>query len=432
MRADLRPVLAYVAHGLRTADDDAREAARVAELAARLGHPHVVLPVTVERTGGGIEADARDARHRALESEAERRGARFVLHGHHAEDQAETLLLRLARGTGPDGLAGMAVVSGRRLRPLLDVRRADVHRTAEALVDGVLVGATHDPMNDDADLARVRLRHDVLPALAASAPDPVGALARLAMLARAESELLDAMVEELRTTLGIVTLGPASALRSAGLSALPVALARRLIRTLLPTGEARSAANVERVLAATEGWRATLPGPLDVSIDRGWLIIRPAADADDADGAEDESGAQRVAAFGPGDALVHEPSGMTIRRDASAVSAGVSGGASDGTITLTAEPAGGLPPGLASERLTVQLRAVGGLGELGVRGRRAGDRVRTAGGTRMLGDVLAEVGVPRALRDLLPVVVDAQDRPQWVPGVVVAADAHHRAADGGE
>jgi tRNA(Ile)-lysidine synthase len=419
VRADLRPVLAYVAHGLRSSEHDAREAAQVAEVAARLGHPHVVLPVAVGRTGGGIEADARDARHRALELEAARRGARFVVHGHHAEDQAETLLLRLARGTGPDGLAGMAVVSGLRLRPLLDVRRADVHRTAEALLPGVLAGAAHDPMNDDVDLARVRLRRDVLPGLAAAAPDPVGALARLAMLARAESEVLDGLVDELRTTLPVVTLGRASATRSAEVGALPVALARRLLRTLLPTGEARSAANVERVLAAPEGWRATLPGPLDVSIDRGWLVIRPVGGAGPGSGGG--SGGGSVAALGPAAALVHGPSGMTIRRDGVA--------ASGGPVTLVAEPSGGLPPGFASERLTVRLRSAG---ELGVRGRRDGDRVRTAGGTRMLGDVLADVGVPRALRDLLPVVVDADDRVCWVPGVVVDEDARHRSVGLGE
>jgi tRNA(Ile)-lysidine synthase len=416
LRPDLALVLAYVAHGLRDAATDAHEAARVATLAQRLEHPHVVLPVEVARTSEGIEADARRARHAALEAEAEHRGARFVLHGHHAEDQAETLLLRLARGTGPDGVAGMALASGRRLRPLLDVRRADAHRAAEALLPGVIADATHDPMNDDVGLARVLLRRDVLPGLAAIAPDPIGALARFAALTRAESELLDTMVDELRATLPVVTFGPVTMVRRRELTALPVALARRLVRALLPPGQARSAANVERVLGTEEGQRVTIPGPLDVSVDRGWLMLRPAdADPD----ADPGAGAPTSATVRLAGSHVHAASGMTIRCDpCPAASSGTGTGA---TETLSAELAGGLPPGFDAARLTVQLR---GSGALGVRGRRAGDRIRTAGGTRMLGDVLADVGVPRALRDLLPVVVDAEDRLRWVPGVAVDVDAH--------
>ena len=408
VRPDLRPVLAYVAHGLRDDATDEREAARVAAIADRLALPHVVLPVTVERSGDGLEADARHARHRALEIEADRRGARWVLHGHHAEDQAETLLLRLVRGTGVDGLAGMGVAAGRRLRPLLDVRRADAHRAAEAVAPGLLEGAAHDPMNDDDALARVRLRRDVLPGLSGIAPDAVGALGRLAALARAESEVLDATVAELRTTLPVVTFGPATLVPSAALRALPLALGRRVVRAMLPEGDARSAADVERVLGAPDGSRATLPGPLDVSVDRGWHVVLPVA----------ASAPVTTVPLAEGSEVLHPPSGMILAM----VSAEGPG------ATLTARPQGGLPPGLDAARLMVQLRATS---DLHVRCRRDGDRVRTPGGTRALGDVLAEAGVPLALRDLLPVVVDA-DRVAWLPGVVVDASLHDRSRGAGE
>jgi len=398
--------LAYVAHGLRDAGVDAREAERVAAIARDIGAEHVVLPVVVERRGGGIEADARRARHGALAAEAERRGLRFVLLGHHAEDQAETLLLRLARGTGIDGLAGMAVVSGRRLRPLLDVRRDDLHRAAEHLAPGALADASHDPMNEDVDLARVRLRNDVLPALRGVGPDPVGALARLADLARAEAVVLDATVDALLTTLPVVRFGSATLVPSDALRALPEALGRRVVRTMLPEGEARSAMSVERVLRAPDGWRATLPGPLDVSVDRGWHLVRPTAPPHHGDPSDPLPLA--------GDVL-HAASGMTIRCRA--------------PRTLVAEPAGGIAPGIHVSRLTVRLRAQE---ELRVRGRVPGDRVRTAGGSRALGDVLAEAGVPLALRDLLPIVVDADDRVVWVPGVVVDVDVHDREQHLGE
>ena len=403
-RPDLRPVLAYVAHGLRDPADDTREAGRVAALAARLDADHVVLSVTVERSGEGVESDARRARHAALEAEATRRGASAVLHGHHAEDQAETLLLRLARGTGVDGLAGMAVVSGMRVRPLLDVRRADAHLAAAALVDGALDGVAHDPMNDDLRLARVRLRRDVLPGLAAVGPDPVGALARLATLARADAEVLDAAVATLRASL-VIAFGPALLVPSAELRALPAALGRRLVRTLLPDGEARATASVERLRTAPDGWRATLPGPVDAAVDRGHHLVVPVAVPD--------APPEPLAGT-----LHHAPSGMTIVRSGDDLDA-----------RLDARPTGALPPGLRADRLTVRLR---GAGALTVRTRRAGDRVRTPGGSRPLGDVLADAGVPLALRDLLPVVAGPDGRVVWVPGVVVDASLHAGTPGDGE
>ena len=219
--------------------------------------------------------------------------------------------------------------------------------------------------------------------------------------------MLDETVAALRLTLPVVTFGAAALVPSAALRALPEALGRRVVRTMLPEGEARSATSVERVLRAPDGWRATLPGPLDVSVDRGWHVVLPAV----LPAAPAPPAGEPLRAT-----LVHAASGMTLRR--------VPAPATDSTPAgplRAAEPSGGLPPGLDATRLTVRLRAAE---ELRVRGRRDGDRVRTAGGTRTLGDVLAEAGVPLALRDLLPVVVGADDRTLWVPGVVVDVAAH--------
>lgn len=360
---------------------------------------HVVLPVTVERTSEGIESDARRARYAALEDEALRCGAGFIVLGHHAEDQAETLLLRMARGTGVDGIAGMAAVSGMRLRPLLDVRRADVHRAAAALEGGLLESVAHDAMNDDIQLARVRLRRDVLPGLGAIAPDPVGALARLAALARADAEVLDTTVAALRAEL-VVTVGHAVVVPSARLRALPAALARRLIRTLAPENAAWSAATVERLLGAPDGWRATLPGPVDATVDGRHHVVVPVS-------------IPRPPPQSLVDTVVHIPSGVSVVRDGAA---------------LFARPSGGLPPGVDPDRLTVRLRDPGCLT---VRARRDGDRIRTPGGSRPLGAVLADAGVPQPLRDLLPVVADVADRVLWIPGVAVDVSAHDRPAHDG-
>ncbi|HEV2787291.1 MAG TPA: tRNA lysidine(34) synthetase TilS, partial [Solirubrobacteraceae bacterium] len=123
-RPDLRITLAMVRHGLH---DDAAEVASAQRLAAALlDAPLEVRAGDVQRSGGGIEAAARAARYRALREVADEVAAPWLLVGHTADDQAETVLLRAARGTGVDGLGGMAPVAGDVVRPLLRVRREDL------------------------------------------------------------------------------------------------------------------------------------------------------------------------------------------------------------------------------------------------------------------------------------------------------------------
>ena len=408
-RPDLALVLATVAHGLRGPRVDEGDASHVAALAAALDGEHDVLPVTVERSGAGLEADARRARHAALEVAAGRHGAAAILLGHHAEDQAETLLLRAARGTGLDGLGGMSPVAGRRLRPLLAVRRADLHRAARSCAPDLQDAARHDPMNDDPDVARVRLRRELLPALARIGPDPVGALVRLADLARDEAAALEANVDVLVASLPVVEVGEAVAVPSAGLRAASPALARRVLRRLLGAADA---ATLERLLAAPDGWRATLPGPLDASVERGWHLLAPVGPAPDV--------APHPLDPAPGTTVevVHAPSSLRLRASRAHDA--------DGPITeLAVASALPLPPGLRADRRTVRLR---GDGPLTVRTRRPGERIRLPAGSRAVSDVMLDAGVPRVLRDRLPVVADAADRAVWVPGLAVDAGRHVRRA----
>jgi len=417
-RPDLQLVLAYVAHGLRTPALDRGEADAVVGLAARLSARSSVLTVEVVRGGGGPESDARDARYAALDAEAERIGAVAVLVAHHADDQAETVLLRLARGTGVDGLAGMSPVAGHLIRPLLDVRRSDLHRVAELLLGESLALAKHDPMNDDEAVSRVRIRNEVMPSLGTIGPDPVGALTRLAALSRDDSAALDAITQGILDELPVADVGGVIIVPSAALRALPVGLARRVVRSLLSAATPRTAAaalprrsaaapsarTIERVLAAADGWRATLPGPLDVSVEQGWHVLAPT------DAPPDVACELRPGRGSPAD-LVHAPSGLRI----TATDIG------DGT-DLIAVPSGVAPPGLDPGRFAVRLRLLGGFS---VRTRRDGDRVRTSGGTRALADVMGEARIPRALRGRLPVVVCAEGTVRWVPGLVVDVTAQH-------
>jgi tRNA(Ile)-lysidine synthase len=194
------PVGAVVVdHGLQPSSAD--QATAAASTVHALGFADVtVRAVEVTATGNGPEADARVARYHALEQVAREhavgQGGATVLLGHTRDDQAETVLLGLARGSGVRSLAGMAERSGsggRWLRPLLGVGRSV---TAEACRENDLT-PWQDPQNADLTFARVRVRHRVLPVLEAElGPGVAEALARTAALARDDADLLDALAAE--------------------------------------------------------------------------------------------------------------------------------------------------------------------------------------------------------------------------------------------
>ncbi|MBI4638822.1 MAG: tRNA lysidine(34) synthetase TilS [Candidatus Rokubacteria bacterium] len=175
----------HVDHRLRA--DSARDAEFVRSLGLRLGVPVDVTAVEVP-AGGSLEAAARAARHAALEACAERIGAGRIALGHTADDQAETVLMRVLSGAGLRGLAGIPAVRGRIIRPLLETRHAAL--VAELTRAGL--AWLEDPSNRDPKFLRNRIRHDLLPFLAAEYnPDIVGALTRAAAAARESVDALD-------------------------------------------------------------------------------------------------------------------------------------------------------------------------------------------------------------------------------------------------
>lgn len=213
-----------VDHGLQ--DASAAVAERAASQAAALG----LDPVRVVRVGvgsaGGPEAAARDARYAALDSAAAELGAVAVLLGHTLDDQAETVLLGLARGSGAASLQGMAPEAGLYRRPLLGIRRS---MTVQACADAGLE-PWDDPHNTDPSYARVRVRHEVLPLLETElGPGVAEALARTAEQLREDAEALDSFARELAED--IVELEEAGvSLSASALAANPAALRQRLIR----------------------------------------------------------------------------------------------------------------------------------------------------------------------------------------------------------
>ncbi len=208
-----------VDHGLQ--QSSAEHSARVADLLGSLGLQAEVVSVTVRPTGDGPEAAAREARYRALAA-SRRPGERCYL-GHTLDDQAETVLLGLARGSGLRSLAGMPTARDGFVRPLLGLRREVTRRSC--LEQNVTWW--DDPHNQQTRFSRVRVRQSVLPVLEAElGPGVAEALARTADLARDDSDALDALAAQA----SMDARDASGRLRVADLAALPAALRHRVLR----------------------------------------------------------------------------------------------------------------------------------------------------------------------------------------------------------
>ncbi|MFI6579293.1 tRNA lysidine(34) synthetase TilS [Nocardiopsis sp. NPDC050513] len=193
-RARRRAGAVTVDHGLQAGS--AARAEAVADVLRGLGLDPVTVR-TVEVGGrGGPEAAARRARYTALDAAAAENAPAVVLLAHTLDDQAETVLLGLARGSGARSLSGMAPRNGPYLRPLLDLDRAAVRTACERM--GLV--PWEDPHNADPRYARSRVRHEALPALErALGPGVAEALARTATMLRADADTLDDLAGELYT-----------------------------------------------------------------------------------------------------------------------------------------------------------------------------------------------------------------------------------------
>lgn len=231
---ELAPVAVHVDHGLRAGSD--LDVDVVADHAARIGARVHTEQVEVA-PGPNLEARAREARYLALERARETLGATVVLVGHTADDQAETVLLNLLRGSAAAGLGGMPVRRGNIVRPMLAIRRSET----EALCAELGFEPVRDPTNDDVAFRRNWVRHVALPMLSAGSDrDLVPVLARQADVLREEADYLDQLAR---------AAWPPDGERPFGvLAAMPQALARRAVRQWLGPPPP-SLDEVERVLA---------------------------------------------------------------------------------------------------------------------------------------------------------------------------------------
>jgi tRNA(Ile)-lysidine synthase len=265
-RLGLRAGGVTVDHGLQPGS--AGRAAGVVTVLTGLGlDPVDGMTVTVPGPGApggqaGPEAAARSARYEALEAAARQTGAVAVLLGHTLDDQAETVLLGLARGSGARSLAGMPARRGVFRRPLLPVRRS----VTRAACGGLGLTPWDDPHNADPRFSRAQVRHDVMPVLEATlGPGVAEALARTAGLLRADADLLDSLAGMEAARAGGA---PPGGLLTDYLAGLPPAIRSRVLHAAAvaagcPPGSL-TACHVQQLEVLVTGWRGQrwidLPG----------------------------------------------------------------------------------------------------------------------------------------------------------------------------
>jgi len=228
-RAGLQAGAIIIDHNLQPGSADV--AARAAEQARDLGLEPVIIEQVSVSGRGGMEATARQARYAAFERVALAQNTAAILLGHTRDDQAETVILGLVRGSGATSLSGMAAINGIYHRPLLSLPRKT---TLQACLDQGLE-PWHDPHNDDPQFLRVRVRKTVLPTLERElGPGITEALARSAEQSREDAEALDDIV----TMLIDEVIEPAEggiALSVVGLAEQSAAIRNRMIRRLVRT-----------------------------------------------------------------------------------------------------------------------------------------------------------------------------------------------------
>ncbi|MGH9943119.1 MAG: tRNA lysidine(34) synthetase TilS [Pyrinomonadaceae bacterium] len=294
--------VAHLDHGLR-GEAGAGDAIWVGELAEGLGYECVAARASVaERagaTGDNLEQAARGARYEFLARAARASGARFVLTGHTLDDQAETVLLALLRGSGAEGLGGMSPVRPldelddvKLVRPLLGwARRAETESYCRAR--GVKPRA--DAMNEDESFKRVRVRRQLVPLLESFNPRAVEAVARAAELLRGDAAALEEQAATLLAVVGDAKPGNSSV--SLGVEVLRganVAVRRRALRLWLKRSrgslrrvELAHVLAVERLLEGERGGRvAELPGGCVVERRLGRLWFRAEVANRPADGSD--------------------------------------------------------------------------------------------------------------------------------------------------
>jgi tRNA(Ile)-lysidine synthase len=407
--------IAHFNHQLRSAaEDDER---LVAGIAASLRRPLVVEREDVRgrarRDRRSTETAAREARYEFFERARVRFAADVVALGHTRDDQAETVLLRLTRGAGLRGLAGMHPRNGTIVRPLLDCRRSELRGCLDAL--GVAFAT--DESNADVSVPRNRVRHELLPLLGRRFnPRIVDVLAREAELAREEWQWRQQQADELFDR--ACRVGPRQGVWSLDITLLnrvPLALRRAVVCRAMHDAAGDRSVGFEHVQAVLglleEGARGAIDAPGQRAERVGRLVVlagRPPGSVGRPK-APDPVNFFRYPLSIPGEVALPE-SGCVLAAE----------------LPVPEDLSGELGRGADA----VMVRRDACREPLAVRNRRPGDRFHPAWlrGRKKLQDYFVDRKVPRPLRDRVPLVVDGDDRIVWVAGHAVAEEFRVTAA----
>ena len=373
----------HVNYGLRDGAGEGEAAARRLCAALRVDL-HVERPSGL--APGNLQSAARQLRYDAAERLRRRSGADAIVTGHTRTDVAETLIYRLAASPGSRALLGLQPRNGRVVRPLLGLEREQVRE----LVRAAELPFADDETNDDRRFARNRIRAELLPVLRELNPAAERNVAETRAELAEEAALLERIVLEALEDVGAGA--GAVAIHADALTPWEPAMRRLALRALaeraagrqVPLSRAR-ARDIERLAADPEGGAVDLGGGLAAICESGFVRFQAA----------------------------------TIDAAPAPVVLGLPGRARVGSWEVRAELHPGPVAPAGPDLATLDARALGG--PVIVRTWREGDRMRPLGmsGTKTLGDLFADRGVPRSLRPTLPVVTVAGEI-AWVAGVAVA------------
>ena len=370
------------------------------------------LPIFVERAAEPLrsEESARNARYAFLESVRREVDADVVVTGHHADDQAETVLFRLLRGSGTVGLSGMASFREPGLwRPLLPFWKKELVEYA----DSVRLGWREDPSNLESAFARNVIRNRIIPEVESSvAPGARRSLVRLAEQARDDVEAWRYLMPRLLETLDLERGDDALSVDHERLRRLPTPLRGRVLRWLserlgarLDTVGTRSAA--EFTGSGQSGRRLDLASGLVLrrELDRIVLVREPLGRDTPV-----------------GETAVCETEGEPDRPLRIPGARAGSGSVTLGGRTFTVRWGGSELSVSARDSVAVTAPHF----PLTVRAREAGDRIQLPYGSKKVKKLLLEARIPESLRERLPVFVDARGRVLWIPGVATAVGPEAR------
>lgn len=413
---ELELIAAHFNHGFRKEESE-READMVAAFAKRLGLPCEVgvcdMPVYIAETGMNAQAAAREKRYSFLFETAASYGAGKIAMAHHADDQAETVLMRLLRGTGPSGLAGIPMRRTEKnlelIRPLLRIYKSELECHCAAYE----LPVCYDSSNEQRKYFRNRVRLDVMPFLRRYNDKLPESLNRLADTMRAEDEWMDAETHSRFAELVSVERSGqriGCTLETHGFIKLPLALQRRLIKLILnyvfSEADLSDFARIETVRSAISRERGesfTIDLHERLKLVRVYDTVRFVPSLP-----EFEPYVYVITA--PDQVLLLPEAGLALEcRLAQA----------EQTETLAAQAGGGIGTGEAFfdvDRVTFPLS---------VRSRQPGDRMEPLGlkGTKKVKDMFIDAKIPPDVRRTVPHVLDATGRILWIPGVRRSAHA---------